>query len=213
VQLTLRRQVLTVARAMNEQGLNQGTAGNVSVRTENGFLITPSALPYDRCRPEDLVAMDLAGHARGARRPSTEWRLHRDIYAGRQEAGAVLHAHPPWCTTLACLRREIPAFHYMVAVAGGDTIPCAPYAVFGSQELSELVLQCLEDRQACLMANHGMVCFAADLEAVLALAIEVENLARVYGQLLQIGPPALLSRDQMKKVQERFVSYRQTSSS
>ncbi|BCO09549.1 fuculose phosphate aldolase [Desulfolithobacter dissulfuricans] len=212
--LILRRQLIDTALAMNSVGLNQGTAGNLSVRTENGFLVTPSALPYDRCRPADMVEMSLAGAVEGRKgRPSSEWRLHRDIYLARAEAGAILHAHPPWCTTLACLERSIPPFHYMVAVAGGDSIELAPYATFGTQELSDHVLNALAGgRSACLLAHHGMVCYAADLEAVLALAIEVETLARMYGQALQIGEPPLLSREQMSEVLERFSGYRQTSS-
>ncbi|WP_456385491.1 class II aldolase/adducin family protein [Desulfolithobacter sp.] len=212
--LILRRQLIETALTMNSVGLNQGTSGNLSVRTENGFLITPSALPYDRCRPADMVEMNLAGMAESRKgRPSSEWRLHRDIYLAREEAGAILHAHPPWCTTLACLERSIPPFHYMVAVAGGDSIELAPYATFGTQELSDHVLDALAGgRFACLLAHHGMVCYASDLESVLALAVEVETLARMYGQALQIGDPPLLSREQMSEVLDLFSGYRQTSS-
>ncbi|WP_457574327.1 class II aldolase/adducin family protein [Desulfolithobacter sp.] len=212
--LILRRQLIDTALAMNSSGLNQGTAGNLSVRTENGFLITPSALPYDQCRPADMVAMTLDGAVEGRQcRPSSEWRLHRDIYLARTEAGAILHAHPPWCTTLACLERSIPPFHYMVAVAGGDSIELAPYATFGTQELSDHVLAALAGgRSACLLAHHGMVCYAADLKAVLGLAIEVETLARMYGQALQIGEPPLLGQEQMRDVLDRFSTYRQPSS-
>ena len=124
----LRTQLIETALQMETMGLNHGMSGNLSVRIKEGFLITPSALPYNQCMAEDIVLMDLEGHAQGSRKPSSEWRFHRDIYAQRQDAGAVLHAHSPWCTTLACLQTPIPAFHYMVAVAGGVDIRCAPYA-------------------------------------------------------------------------------------
>ncbi|NOX80137.1 MAG: class II aldolase [Deltaproteobacteria bacterium] len=203
-----RRDLLDTARSVNRRGLSQGTTGNLSVRLADGFLITPSALPYEACHAEDMVWMGLDGEVRGQRKPSTEWRLHRDIYANRPEAGAILHAHPPWCTTLACLEREIPAFHYMVAMAGGDNIRCAPYAIFGSQALSDSVLLALHKRTACLLAHHGMVCFAADLDRVLALGLEIEALAGVYVRTLQIGEPKLLGQDEMRQVLDRFADYR-----
>ncbi len=204
-----RRTLLDTALAMNRQELNQGMAGNVSIRVGNGFLITPSAMPYEECTPADMVLLSMDGRPQGRRHPSSEWRLHRDLYLQHPEAGAVLHAHPPWCTVLACLEREIPAFHYMVAVAGGDSIPLAGYAAFGSAELSALVTQALVDRTACLMAHHGMVCFAGDLKEVLALAVEVENLARIYARALQVGEVPLLSSGQMAGVMARFAAYRQ----
>ncbi|HFQ89817.1 MAG TPA: class II aldolase [Desulfobulbus sp.] len=207
-----RRTLLDTALAMNRLGLNQGMAGNVSVRTGDGFLITPSAMAYEKCAPVDMVRVAMDGRPQGRHRPSSEWRLHRDIYLGHPEAGAVLHAHPPWCTVLACLEREIPAFHYMVAVAGGDSIPLAGYATFGSAELSALVGQALAHRSACLMAHHGMVCFAAGPEEVLALALEVENLARAYGRALQVGEVPLLTGEQMAEVTARFAAYRQPGS-
>lgn len=200
--------LLDTARSVNRRGLSQGTTGNLSVRLADGFLITPSALPYETCRVEDMVRMGLDGEVRGQLKPSTEWRLHRDVYANRPEAGAILHAHPPWCTTLACLEREIPAFHYMVAMAGGDNIRCAPYAIFGSQELSDSVLPALRERTACLLAHHGMVCFAATLDRVLALGLEIESLAGIYVRTLQIGEPKLLGQNEMRKVLDRFADYR-----
>ena len=206
-----RNALLQTALTMNQEGINQGTSGNLSVRTEDGFLITPSALAYDQCRAGDIVQLNMDGEVTGGtRKPSSEWRLHRDIYVGRPEALAVLHAHPPWCTTLACLEREIPPYHYMVAMAGGDSIRCAPYALFGTRELSDNTLAALTGgRCACLLAHHGMVCFAGGLQDVLALAIEVENLARVYVQALQVvGEPQLLSAQEMDAVKERFVDYK-----
>ncbi len=206
---SLRQQLIDTALTMNSSGINQGASGNLSVRIAGGFLITPSALPYDECQPQDIVLMDLAGNHEGNQKPSSEWRFHRDIYLHRKEAGAILHAHPPWCTTLACLGIEIPPFHYMVAIARGNTVRCAPYATFGTQELSNLALQALEDRSACLLANHGMLCLEKNLQQSLSLAIEVENLARIYSQALQIGKPLLLSQDEMNQVLEKFRDYRQ----
>ena len=200
----LRTQLIETALQMETMGLNHGMSGNLSVRINEGFLITPSALPYNQCMAEDIVLMDLEGHAQGSRKPSSEWRFHRDIYTQRQDAGAVLHAHSPWCTTLACLQTPIPAFHYMVAVAGGLDIRCAPYATYGTQALSDYALEALQNRKACLLANHGLLCLDADLDRVLALAIEVEDLARVYGQTMQIGKPVLLSDAEMMKVIGKF---------
>ncbi len=209
----LRQQLIDTALAMNDSGINQGTSGNISMRIDKGFLITPSALPYEECRPQDIVLMDLDGNTEGEQKPSSEWRFHRDIYLHRKDAGAVLHAHPPWCTTLACLGEEIPPFHYMIAITGGTTIRCAPYATFGTQELSNHVLDALTARNTCLLANHGMICLERNLQQTLSLAIEVENLARIYGQTLQIGRPLLLEPKEMNRVLEKFRSYKQRSTS
>ena len=211
LELSSRQEIIAVARTMNEIGLNQGASGNVSVRHGDEILITPSGLSYDRCCPEDIVLLQMDGTTQGRRKPSSEWRLHLDIYRAGPDARAILHAHSPWCTTLACLDREIPSFHYMVAMAGGDTIRCAPYALFGSRELSTNVHAALENRTACLMSHHGMVCYADNLEKVLDLAIEVENLARVYCQALQLGEPSLLDGDQMNEVLAKFADYRSCS--
>ena len=206
--LQLRKDLISIARSLNALGINQGTSGNVSVRSADGFLITPTALAYSRTEPADLVQVGLDGSVQGARRPSSEWRFHRDIYAARPEAGAIVHAHANFSTTLACLRLSIPSFHYMVAVAGGEDIRCAPYATYGTQELSDYVLTALRGRKACLLANHGLIAFESDLEASLALAVEVEALARQYWQTLQVGQPKLLTRKQMSEVLEKFRDYR-----
>ncbi|MGE0095359.1 MAG: class II aldolase/adducin family protein [Alphaproteobacteria bacterium] len=203
----LRRAIIAAARRMNELGINQGTSGNLSVRWGDGFLVTPSGMEYDSLKPSDIVTMDMAGRAKGARSPSSEWRIHRDILASRPEAGAVLHAHPPYATTLACLGRGIPAFHYMVAMAGGDSIRCAPYATFGTEALSKAALAALRGRRACLMANHGMVVFGRDLGHALRIALEVETLAGQYWRALQIGRPKLLSKAEMKLNVEKFKTY------
>lgn len=202
----LRQQLVTVARRLNASGLNQGTSGNLSVRIPGGLLITPSSLPYELMQPQDLVALDLAGGCRdgGSRRPSSEWRLHADILAGRPEIAAVLHCHSIHATALACHGRAIPPFHYMTAVAGGDDIRCAPYATFGTAELSELAVAALVDRRACLLAQHGQVALGASLDQALRIAIEVETLAQMYLQALQLGEPPLLSPEQMAAVHHQF---------
>ena len=203
-----RELVVATARALAETGLSAGTSGNVSQRWRDGFLITPSALPYDEMEPNEIVFVDADGSPSGARRPSTEWRFHHDIYAAHPELGGVVHAHPPFATTLAVHEQGIPAFHYGVAAAGGDDIRCARYAIFGSQELSDAVLDALLDRRACLMAHHGIIALGADLTGALRLAIEVEALAQQYWQALSLGPPPLLTSVQMADVIEKFADYR-----
>ncbi|QNI59887.1 L-fuculose phosphate aldolase [Synechococcus sp. BIOS-U3-1] len=202
----LRHQLVTVARRMNGTGLNQGTSGNLSVRIEGGLLVTPSSLPYEQMEVGDLVALDLSGQPlkQKQRRPSSEWRLHADVLSCHPEAMAVLHCHPIHATALACHDRGIPAFHYMVAVAGGDEIRCAPYATFGTKELSDNVVNALAQRTACLLARHGMVTLGKDLESALRVAVEVETLARMYLQALQLGEPPLLSAQQMQAVHAQF---------
>ncbi len=207
-ELELREAIVGTARRMNAAGINQGTSGNVSARTERGFLVTPSALGYDEMAPADIVGVDWEGKAQGLRAPSSEWRLHRDIYLARPEAQAVVHAHPMFATTLACLDRPIPAFHYMVAAAGGPDIRCAPYAAFGTQALSDAAVAALESRKACLLSHHGMIAFSDSLGAALALAVEVETLAAMYWRALQVGEPSLLSDAEMADVLTRFESYR-----
>jgi L-fuculose-phosphate aldolase len=203
----LRQQLIEAALAMNGSGLNQGASGNLSVRCEDGFLITPSGMDYAGLCTADIVWMDLDGSSRGVRKPSSEWRFHAAIYQNRPEANAVLHAHPVNCSALACLNKGIPAFHYMVAMAGGRDIRCADYATFGAPELSEFVIKALQDRKACLMAHHGLTCFEKDLPRALALAIEVEHLASVYSRILTIGDAEILTDDEMDKVLDKFSSY------
>jgi L-fuculose-phosphate aldolase len=206
----LRRQLIDTALEMNRCGLNQGTSGNLSARHEDGLLITPSGVPYADLGPDDIVFMDLAsGDWAGPRPPSSEWRFHRDVYRARSDAQAILHAHPVHCAALACLRSGIPAFHYMVAAAGGRDIRCAPYATFGTQELSDHAVAALAGRRACLMANHGLLCLAGDLPGALALAVEVETLAHSYLQCLAAGEPVLLDDAEMDRVIEKFKSYGQ----
>jgi len=204
---SLSQQVIDTCLAMNSDGINQGSAGNVSVRIEKGFLITPSGLAYDHLSPDDIVYVGIDGVADGRLIPSSEWRMHRDIYSSRAEAGAVIHAHSTFATSLSCLRQDIPAFHYMVAVAGGVDIKCSDYALFGTQDLSDTMLIALEDRRACLLGTHGMICFHDNLEKALWLAIEVETLARQYWHTFQAGKPVILSDEQMAEVLEKFKTY------
>lgn len=207
--VSVRREIIDAARRMNATGINQGTSGNVSARVRKGdFLITPSALAYDTMRPQDVVRVRLDGTALGRRPASTEWRLHRDIYARKSDVGAIVHAHSMFATTLACLGREIPAVHYMVAMAGGATIRCAPYATFGTQELSDHAVAALDGRKACLLANHGMVATGSMLADALALVIEVETLAAMYWRALQVGEPRILSDAEMARVIAKFDDYR-----
>jgi L-fuculose-phosphate aldolase len=204
---SLRQQLIDTGKAMNTSGLNQGASGNLSIRHGEGMLITPSGMDYAGLLIGDIVWMDYEGNSEGSGKPSTEWRFHAAIYQHRSEANAVLHAHPVNCTALACLERGIPAFHYMVAVAGGKDIRCSDYATFGTDELSGFVLKALEDRKACLMAHHGLTCFERDLTRVLALALEVEHLAKVYSRILAIGDVDILSDRQMEEVLEKFSGY------
>jgi len=202
-----RVRLIEAARRMNASGINQGRSGNVSVRVEGGFLVTPTGVPYESLNPPDLVFMREDGQREGTYNPSSEWRLHRDIYVNRPEAGAVVHTHSPYATSIACLRKPIPAFHYEVAFVGGIDIRCAEYATFGTQELSDYAIRALEGRRACLLANHGVAALGAELEEAFATAEKVETLARMYWQALQVGEPVILGEDEMAKILERFKTY------
>ena len=203
----LRAALATAARATVSEGLNRGTSGNVSMRWQDGFLITPSGLPSAGLVPAQMVRMDMAGAWQGDLPPSSEWRIHRDLYRARAEVQAVVHVHSPFAVSLACLRRSIPAFNYMVAVAGGKDIPCADYATFGSQELSDHILAAMAGRRACLMANHGMVAVGTSLEKAVGLAVEVESLCEQYWRAAMLGEPVLLSNAEMDTVLEKFEGY------
>jgi len=202
----LRTRIVGTAKRLNALGLNTGKSGNVSARWEEGFIVTPSGKSYDGLDPDELVFVRPDG-THGEGRPSSEWRLHRDLYARRAEANAIVHTHSPFATTLACLRRGIPAFHYEIAFAGGNDIRCSGYATFGTQDLSNLALEALEGRRACLMANHGVVAFGPAIEDALALAEKVESLARLYWQALQVGEPVILDKVEMDRVLEKFKNY------
>jgi L-fuculose-phosphate aldolase len=203
----LRVRLVAAARRMSELGLNPGKSGNLSARLGGGFLVTPSGEDYETLAHTDIVFVDERGEPQGEHPPSSEWRLHRAIYSRYGGAGAVVHTHSPHATTLACLRRSIPPFHYEVAFAGGRDIRCSDYATYGTQELSDLAIAALEGRRACLLANHGAVAYGADLAEAAGLAEKVEALARLYCQALQLGEPALLDDAEMDKVVEKFKSY------
>lgn len=206
-EMALRESVIETCLKMNASGLNQGTAGNVSVRFEGGALITPSAMPYAQMQPADILFIEADGKAHGRCKPSSEWRFHLDILNARPEIEAVVHTHAIHATMLAVLGKAIPAFHYMVAVAGGRDIRCCPYAIFGSPALSAHVVKALQGRFACLMAQHGMIACGADLDKALWLAGEVETLAHQYWGALQIGTPDVLDDGQMDEVLEKMKNY------
>ena len=204
----LRLRLVGIARRLVAIGISPATSGNLSARVDGGFIITPSGIAYDSLHPDDLVFLGPNGESGGGQRePSTEWRMHRDIYAKLPAAAGVVHVHSPFATTLACLRRPIPAFHYEVALAGGSDIPCAGYATFGTQELSDLAMAALQNRRACLLANHGALVWGESLEAAAMLAERVEFLARVYWQALQVGEPELLNMAEMDHAGSKFERY------
>jgi L-fuculose-phosphate aldolase len=204
----VRMQLATAARRLAASGANTGASGNLSARVPHGYIVTASGLPNETAHPDDLVRMgEDWTHGGGRHAPSSEWRLHRDIYKTRPEVNAIVHAHSPYATTLACLRRPIPPFHYEVAFAGGADIRCGDYATFGTQELSNAALAALQGRRACLLANHGSVTLGASIEEALALAEKVEALARLYWQALQVGEPALLDEVEMARVAEKLAAY------
>ena len=205
--------LLSISQKLAQLGLNKGTSGNASVRCDGGFLVTPSGMAVEDMTPSSMVQMRFDGSFElqadsNAKKPSSEWRFHRDILASYPEINAVIHTHSMFATTLACLHKDIPPFHYMIAVAGGDTIRCAPYALFGSQALSDKALLALTDRKACLLANHGMIALGADLDDALAVTVEVENLCEQYWRILQVDAnPPLLSEDEMYEVFQQFKGY------
>ena len=204
----LSEQLLKTSQKLAELGLNKGTSGNCSVRSEGGFLVTPSGMSVEEMTPASMVHMQFDGSFEQGKKPSSEWRFHRDILASRPEINAVVHTHSMFATTLACLHQDIPPFHYMIAVVGGDTIRCAPYALFGSQALSDNALTALIDRKACLLANHGMIALGYDLEDALAVTVEVENLCEQYWRILQLNlSPPLLNEAEMREVFQQFKGY------
>lgn len=203
----LRRAIVAACRSLDASGLNQGTSGNISVRFRDGLLVTPSGLPYDAMSPADIVPMRMDGTAEHPLRPSSEWRIHRDVLLARPEVGAVVHAHPTYATAFAICRRDIPAAHYMIAAAGGPTIRCSRYATFGTAELSDATLEALEGRACCLLANHGLVATGRDLERALWLAVETEALCRHYAVALSVGAPVILPDDEIARNVKLFSSY------
>lgn len=200
--------MVEACRSMNALGINQGMSGNIGVRVRDGLLVTPSGIAYETMTPADIVYMRADGTVpKGQQEPSSEWRFHHDIILGRPDVNAVVHTHAMFATSLACMHIEIPAFHYMVGLAGGDTIRCAPYATFGTQELSYHALKALEGRKACLLANHGMIVVGETLKGAIELAVDVETLAAQYWRVLQVGKPKILPKAEMRRVLKKFETY------
>jgi L-fuculose-phosphate aldolase len=210
-EIELRREMVRITKQLDELGLNRGTSGNLSARFRDGMLITPSGMGAEGLTEDDIVFVQMDGTSRGRWQPSSEWLFHRDIFVQREEFGAVVHTHSTAATALACLRRDIPPFHYMIALLGGDTIRCANYATFGTQQLSDNALLALTDRKACLLANHGMIAAGTDLAEAFRNTVEVESLSEMYLRALQAGEPVLLSAQEFRDAQNRFAGYGQAA--
>src|ERR671922_2578373 len=211
-ELELRKGIIAACRAMNSLGVNQGTSGNISARYRNVMLITPSGVPYEDLKPADIATMPIDGEYgswKGPLNPSSEWRFHLDIMRSRPEVGSVVHTHSTYATTLAICGKEIPAIHYMIAAAGGPTIRVAPYATYGTKELSENALRALDGRTCCLLANPGMIATGANLKRAMWLAVELETLSKQYYLALQLGGAPTLSDAEIGHVVEKFKSYGQ----
>jgi L-fuculose-phosphate aldolase len=201
-------ELIKASKYLNDKNINRGSSGNLSFRSKNGFIITPSSLPNDKLTEKNCVQMNLDGTYQNKFKPSTEWKIHRDIYVKRKDIYAIIHTHPISSTAIACMNINIPAFHYMIAVAGGDNIRCAKYATFGTEQLSKNVLKALKNRNTCLMANHGLIVIEKDLKIALKLTEEVENLSMQFLQILKSGKkPVLLSKNEMKKNIKKIKNY------
>jgi L-fuculose-phosphate aldolase len=199
--------IIEACKSMNRSGINQGTSGNISVRHGAGIQITPTSLSYDLMQPEDIVWLGFDGTVKGTRQPSSEWRFHLDIMRAKPDVGAIVHAHPTACTTLSIMGKAIPPLHYMIAICGGHDIRCAPYATFGTEELSKHALAALDGRSACLLGHHGMIATGSSLEQAMWRAIEVETLARQYLGCLPMGEPPLLSEEEIQNVINKMAGY------
>lgn len=210
-ELQLRHKMIDTGRRLEALGLNQGTSGNLSVRAgpdpSSGFLLTPTNLAYTQMVPDDIVHVSMDGICSGRRRPSSELDFHLKVMQARTDAGAVIHTHSIYATTLSCLRKEVSAIHYLVGIFGGNNIPCAEYATFGTPELSANLLRALENRRAVLLSNHGLVVLGSDLEQALSLTAEAETLATITCRALSVGAPVILSDDEMAKVVEKFRAF------
>ena len=202
-----RQAIIAACLEMNRLGINQGTSGNISVRHDDHILITPTSTPYESLTPSDIVKLNMDGTTEGSLQASSEWRFHRDIMAARPDVNAIVHAHPIYSTIIAIMGLDIPAVHYMVAVAGGDDVKCAPYATFGTSELSENAVKALEGRKACLLEHHGIIAVGTSLSKALWLSVEVETLARQYHGVLQLGQARVLPSEEIGRVLEKMGSY------
>ncbi len=208
---TLRAAMTAALKRLDVLGLNRGSTGNLSCRLGEGMLITPTGMDAEALQPDDLVWMSADGTVRGAWQPSSEWAFHHAVYQARPDLSAVVHMHSPQATALACLRQPLPSFHYMVAVAGGPDVPLVPYHTFGTLALSTAVGAAFAQRNACLLANHGLVAAGRDLRHAMKVALEIESLSGMYLQALAVGAPVLLDEVQMAEVIEKFRHYGQTS--
>jgi len=208
---SIQQHLLELTLQLQSLGLNEGSSGNCSIRHHDGFYITPTGLNPKAMHEDDMVFMDFNGtiqsNQKPARKPSSEWRFHHDILKSRIDANVVIHTHSTFATTLSLFRKDIPAFHYMIAVAGGNSIRCSAYALFGTQALSNEAIKALEDRKACLLANHGLIVVGRDVEDALNMTREIERLCEQYVYALQIGSPTILSNQEMDEVIDRFKSY------
>lgn len=208
--IAVRESIIRYACAMHQDGLTIANSGNISVRCANGYLITPSGMAYESLIPEDIVAMDLQGNRlSGKLIPSSEWKIHNDLYLARSDIHAIVHAHSPSATALSTLRKPVPAFHYMVALIGGSQIPCANYATFGTQQLSDNIELAMVGYKACLMANHGMLAVGQHLAGAYRLAQEVESLCAQYSEAKRLGDVVLLSEAEMCEATLAFAQYGQ----
>ena len=203
----LRKEIIATCMAMDQRGINQGTSGNISARWEGGLLVTPSGLAYETMAPEDIIFLDMDGTPHGPHNPTTEWRFHRDIMKARPDVDAIVHAHPVHCTAVAMTCQDIPAVHYMIAAAGGPTIRCAPYATYGTEELSKNALAALDGRLGCLLANHGAIACGVTLRKAFWLMSEMEVLARQFIMAKQAGEPVVIDDAEIANVIEKFKSY------
>ena len=202
-----RESLLKSMQTLQELGLNRGTSGNASIRQDSGLIVTPSGMAIRDMTVTQMVEMNMQGEATSAGKPSSEWRFHRDIYLARPEINAVVHTHSMFATTLACLQKEIPPFHYMIAIAGGSNVRCSEYKLFGTQALSDAAIMALRDRKACLLAKHGMIAIGSNLQQAMDIAIEVEGLCEQYWRALQISTPENLTSEEMDEVFEQFKDY------
>ena len=214
----LKLEVIKYAQKLNSTNLSPLRSGNVSIRAINngieGFFITPSGIKYELLKEEEIVFLELNKEYdflkifNSGLNPSSEWRFHQDIYLKKKDAKAIVHAHSPHATAVSAHGKNIPAFHYMIALAGGDDIKCAEYATFGTKELSQNIIQALDKRKACLMSNHGQVAFGQNLKQAFELAEEVENICHQYINTIKIGEPKILSFSEMQKILEKIKNYK-----
>jgi|TARA_A100001011_G_scaffold344616_1_gene379729 L-fuculose-phosphate aldolase len=209
----LRTQIIKYAKKLNITNLSTLRSGNVSVRVKekntNGFYITPSGVKYSSLKPKDIIFVSLKGvFDKKKGKPSSEWRFHQDIYVNKKDAKAIVHAHSTCATAVSTHQKAIPAFHYMIGVAGGEDIKCAKYATFGTRKLSKNILLALKNRSACLISNHGQIAFGKNLENTFELAQEVENICHQYINAIRIGIPKILSKKEMKIVLGKMKNYK-----